>query len=424
MSDILKNNQDLNLKVAEIIDALIKKQTKTGVLTNININPGIKGPEIKVDPGIKGPEIKVDPGIKGPEIKGPEIKGPEIKVDPGIKEFLIKVQEKLREYILKKQIIDQIKEKLVQINNNLKLNSFHLIEKIISELSKISNIEKLKQILDYFTRILNFPNFSYSLNKTDFQKFIDNTDLFSPIDQFFGSQVIGSQNIGGPPFVQQPFVQQPFVQQPFVHQPFVQQPFVPQIIGQPGISLGFNQQQPDFQILQQKIDSLTIEINKIISQQTNSDDLKKQMDHMKTQMDELMKQITANVSTQQMNELMQKIHDPTQLIDDLKNQIVGMQKMNDPTQLTQKIDDLTVGMQQKIDKLQQKMDDCCDSTSSSHLDDFKQLIKNRLMHILFKQLIKNKLSKLIGSPTVSPTVSPTNTSQIPLGSKKSVSSVK
>ena len=40
MSDILKNNQDLNLKVAEIIDALINQQTKKGVLTNININPG------------------------------------------------------------------------------------------------------------------------------------------------------------------------------------------------------------------------------------------------------------------------------------------------------------------------------------------------------------------------------------------------
>jgi hypothetical protein len=149
-----------------------------------------------------------------------------------------------------------------------------------------------------------------------------------------------------------------------------------------------------------------------MKQQLN--ELMKQLNNLKQQMatNDSKQQMATNDSKQQMAAMQKNVQDMTQQkMDEMKKDITQQIQQND------------LKLQQKMDILQQKMDDCCDSmttTSSSNLDDFKQQIKNRLMHILFKQLIKNKLGKLIGTTTVSP---PTTTSTIPFGVNKPVSNM-
>jgi hypothetical protein len=478
MSNILESNADLNEKVVEIINMLKQKRDSQNNTMNLfSIRQIKKKPEpIDVSSIIKKHVIpppfkkQVNKPVVNPVVVNPVVDKP---VVDNKSLFLNAVKRKLLEITQIEDIKTQIRNVITQIGGN---NLISEIMNVMTEINKLNDNNYLQQILIFFNSVLTLgQRFNFDLqNKPELLKFFGET-LFKPVEEFFkkintlqqpGPQVPGPYV---PPQVSVPQVPGPYVP-PQVSVPqvlaphVVPGPYVPPQVGnqmvsqspyfvqQPNPCLGFNPyytpspqpQQQELQMLiqlQQQELQMLIQLQQqqnnllqshLIQQEDNNSligNLQQQIDYLQQQMEQ---------QDLQLQEENNNLLDNNSLILALQQQIDEMQQQQQIVQQPQQNGNLQTqigNLQTQISDLQKQLKDCCDNLKSSpsgkSLDDFKQIIKNRLMHVLFKQLIKNKLGKIIGSPTgppptVSPTVvsPPTNTTPIPLGSTKPVSSVK
>ena len=454
MSNILQSNADLNEKVVEIINMLKqKKDSQNNTMNLFSISQIKKKPVVDVPSMIKKPDPVVDAVVKlNPVVENKSL-------------FLNAVKRKLLEITQIEDIKTQIRNIITQIGDNN--NVMSEINNVMTEINKLNDNNYLQQILIFFNSVLSAilsQGFNFdSQNKPELLKFFGDA-LFKSVEDFFkkintlqqqkvvpGPQVVSPQVVSGPQVVSPQVVSPQVVPGPQV----IAGSQAPYFVQQANPCLGFNPyytpsppqpQQQELQMLIQLQQQELQLLNNLLQQQNNLlqnqfqqqdlqednnsliGNLQKQIDYLQQQMEQqdLQLQEENNNLLQDNNSLILALQ---KQIEDLKQQ--PQQNGNLQTQIG--------NLQTQISDLQKQLKDCCDNLKSSpsgkSLDDFKQIIKNRLMHILFKQLIKNKIGKIIGSPTaptvspttvVSPTVvsPPTNTTPIQLGSTKPVSSVK